>query len=172
LLFFDIPHRRRGISKNDWHNFPLTDILLFRLYLFIFNIIPNFYGFDSYINSKNLSQNKPVQKPDNKSNWGCTCFAAMGKKNGMTFGRNFDWRDCLPLILYCHPPKGYASFSVVDLEYLGYSRSNLPDKAQNNKSLLNSPFLPFDGINEKGVAIGMMALTKATGPNDLFLITC
>jgi len=53
---------------------------------------------------------------------------------------------------------------MVDLEYFGYSRSNLPDAAENREQLLEAPFMPFDGMNEKGVAIGMMAVPSARAP--------
>jgi hypothetical protein len=124
------------------------------------------YGFEDYINFKSLTRRTIFPEQDKKVNWGCTCFAAMGKNDGMTFGRNFDWSDCLPLILYCHPPNGFASISIVDLEYMGFNRNHLPENTADKKGLLRSPFLPFDGMNEKGVAIAMMAISNANGPYD------
>ncbi len=98
--------------------------------------------------------------------WGCTCFAAMGNTNATLLGRNFDWYDHIPLLLFADPPDGYASVSMVDLDYFGFNRNNLPDKAQNNRRLLDTPWLPFDGMNEMGVAIGMMAIPHAESPFD------
>jgi hypothetical protein len=100
------------------------------------------------------------------STWGCTCFAACGKSSDPQFGRNFDWHDCIPLLLFTNPPHGYASVSVVDLEYLGYSRTNLPDGEGDKAALLQAPWWPFDGMNEKGVSVGMMAVPSAQAPYE------
>jgi hypothetical protein len=98
--------------------------------------------------------------------WGCTCFSAMGDQNTRILGRNFDWHDCIPLVLYTRPPNAFASVSMVDLEYFGFNRENLPDNSVNQEQLLYTPYLPFDGMNEKGVAVGMMAISDARGPFD------
>jgi len=98
--------------------------------------------------------------------WACTCFAAMGNNNAAILGRNFDWYNHIPLLLFTDPPEGFASVSMVDLSYFGFTQSNLPDKAQNKQRLLETPWLPFDGMNEMGVAIGMMAIPHADAPSD------
>jgi hypothetical protein len=68
------------------------------------------------------------------------------------------------LLLFTDPPGGLASVSMVDLSYFGYSRENLPDFTPDRKTLLNTPWMPFDGVNERGVAIGMMAVPHALAP--------
>jgi hypothetical protein len=98
--------------------------------------------------------------------WGCTCFAAMGDTSPVYFGRNFDWNYCVPLILFTNPPGRYASVSVVDLEYFGYNSNNLPDDWNKRINLLGAFQLPFDGMNEMGVAVGMMAISSALPPFD------
>jgi len=60
---------------------------------------------------------------------------------------------------------------MVDLEYLGFTRNNLPDNPATNQRLNRSPYLPFDGMNEKGVAIGMMAIESASCNLDPLKIT-
>jgi hypothetical protein len=94
----------------------------------------------------------------------CTCFSAKTKHGNQILGRNFDWSDHPALLLYTDPPGRYASVSMVDISYLGYSKSDAPDK--NPGGLFRSPLLPFDGMNEKGLAIGMMALPTAQAPDD------
>ena len=96
--------------------------------------------------------------------WACTCFSAKTERGGQLLGRNFDWHDHPALLLFTNPPGRYASVSMVDISYLGYSRSESPDK--NPGRLLQSPLLPFDGINEQGLAVGMMAVPFADGPHD------
>jgi len=100
------------------------------------------------------------------SAWGCTCFVAYGNPADPQFGRNFDWRYCIPLLLFTNPPHGYASVSIVDLEYLGYNSTNLPDGGGDKSALLQVPWYPFDGMNEKGVTVGMMAVPTAQAPYD------
>jgi len=50
--------------------------------------------------------------------WGCSLFAAFGDGKEMFYGRNFDWRYSPALLLFTDPPEGYASVSMVDLDYL------------------------------------------------------
>jgi hypothetical protein len=90
------------------------------------------------------------------SSWACTCFS--------TKTENFDWSDHPALLLFTDPPNRYASVSMVDISYLGYSKSDAPDK--NPGGLFRSPLLPFDGMNEQGLVVGMMALPAAQAPDD------
>jgi len=96
--------------------------------------------------------------------WACTCFSAVTEQGGQLLGRNFDWSYHPALLLFTDPPGRYASVSMVDISYLGYTRSDAPDK--NPGGLLRSPRLPFDGMNEQGLAVGMMAVPTAQGPDD------
>jgi hypothetical protein len=96
--------------------------------------------------------------------WGCTTFAALNEEGEYLLGRNFDWYDHMALLLYTDPPHGYASVSMVDLGYLGFVPGDTSDS--NMRQLLRAPFWPFDGMNEKGVAVGMMAVPHAEGGND------
>ncbi len=94
--------------------------------------------------------------------WACSLFAAMGEPGGMLFGRNFDWDFSPALLLFTDPPDGYASVSMVDIAYLGYGEERafgLTDLPLSElTSLLDAPYLPFDGMNEAGLAVGMAAV--------------
>lgn len=103
--------------------------------------------------SKGLHQQSP---------WSCTCFSALNENGDELFGRNFDWYDHYALFLYTNPSGGYASVSMVDISYLGFSENNLPE--DNPDGLMGAPLIPFDGMNEHGLAIGMMALSNAEPP--------
>jgi hypothetical protein len=100
----------------------------------------------------------------NTSSWACTCFSTKTKQGNQLLGRNFDWGSHPALLLFTDPPGRHASVSMVDIFYLGYSKNDSPDK--NPGGLLRSPFLPFDGMNEQGLAVGMMAVPSANGPDD------
>ena len=103
-------------------------------------------------------------------NWGCSLFASLGDEENRLFGRNFDWRFSPALLLFTDPPDGYASVSMVDIEYLGFegelSRNLTGLPLEDRRALLDAPYLPFDGMNEKGLAIGMAAVPWQEMPVD------
>jgi hypothetical protein len=94
----------------------------------------------------------------------CTCFAGLSPDGEKVFGRNFDWYAHPALLLFTDPPHGYASVSMVDIHYLGYDDQGSP--ATGRAGLLLAPFLPFDGLNEAGLAVGMMAVPRARDADD------
>ncbi len=98
-----------------------------------------------------------ILEQKNKEKSACSCFSAMDEKGESIFGRNFDWNDHPALLVFTRPKKGYASVSMVDISYLGYDRNNLPTSSWINRiRLLAAPYIPFDGMNECGLAIGEM----------------
>jgi hypothetical protein len=100
------------------------------------------------------------------SPWACTTFAALGEGGDAILGRNFDWYYRGALLLFTNPPGGYASVSLVDLNALGY-REDVDDLLQGDRrGLLEAPYRPFDGMNEAGVAVGMMAVPHAEAAPD------
>jgi hypothetical protein len=102
--------------------------------------------------------------------WSCSLFAALGGGNSKLYGRNFDWEYSPALLLFTDPPGGYASVSMVDIAYLGVEdqalRSLADQPLAERQALLSAPFLPFDGMNEKGLVIGMAAVPGAEMPYD------
>jgi len=98
----------------------------------------------------------------NLTAWACSLFAALGDAENMLFGRNFDWEYSPAVLLFTNPPGGYASVSMVDIAYLGYGETeagkliDLP--IVERRALLDAPFLPFDGMNEHGLTVGMAAV--------------
>jgi hypothetical protein len=111
--------------------------------------------------------NLPFQ--DTGAAWACSLFAAMGDQDQKLYGRNFDWNFSPAVLLFTDPPDGYASVSMVDIAYLGFD-----NKAENlaelplakRQALLQAPYLPFDGMNEYGLAIGMAAVPESKMPHD------
>jgi hypothetical protein len=118
-----------------------------------------------------LSQPTPVSAQTSCDiTWGCSLFAALGDEADRLFGRNFDWHFSPALLLFTDPADGYASVSMVDIEYLGFEEErskNITDLSlEERRALLNAPSLPFDGMNEKGLAIGMAAVPAEDMPYD------
>ena len=93
---------------------------------------------------------------------GCTAFVTHNEAGEVLFGRNFDFTYSPSLQVYTEPRNGYASVSTVNLSFLGYSEDFLPSGLNAESFLvLAVPFLPFDGMNEKGVAIANLAVPVA-----------
>lgn len=92
--------------------------------------------------------------------WSCSLFTVLGEKKGMIYGRNFDWNYSPALLLFTDPPNGHASVSMVDIAYLRLPNvdnlCNLP--IGRRRALLGAPSIPFDGMNERGLTIGMAAV--------------
>ncbi len=109
--------------------------------------------------------------PTFNADWGCSLFAAFSDPENTLFGRNFDWEYSPAVLLFTDPVDGYASVSMVDIKYLGYGDE---EKAQGLKDsslpyrtfLLDAPYLPFDGMNETGLAVGMAAVPSGNMAAD------
>lgn len=103
-----------------------------------------------------------VERPGPILPWACSLIATLASDQGQVYGRNFDWQFSPALLLFTNPPGGYASVSMVDIAYLGFEGSqasaliDLP--LAERASLLEAPQLPFDGMNEHGLAVGMAAV--------------
>lgn len=108
------------------------------------------------------------QGVDGAPAWACSLFAALADENARLFGRNFDWQHSPALVLYADPTGGYASVSLVDLEYFGFAGPTAQGIAdlplEERAALLDTPLVPFDGMNERGLAIGMAAVNGTTMP--------
>lgn len=102
--------------------------------------------------------------------WACSLFAALGGPEPV-FGRNFDWENCPALVLFCRPQGGYASVSLVDVAFLFPAGSPAGRRLETlsleeRAPLLYAPAIPFDGMNERGLAVGMAAVPSASPPYD------
>jgi hypothetical protein len=87
--------------------------------------------------------------------FGCSLFSAHGDPADPVFGRNFDYDHQPALLLFTAPPDGHASVSMVDVSYLGLkSEADFTTEA-GRRALLKAPLLPFDGMNAKGLVVGM-----------------
>ncbi len=99
---------------------------------------------------------------DHDTDIGCSLFAAFGEGSNPLYGRNFDWDYSPILMLFTDPPDGYASVSMVALTFFGLEAADLKSTAGMSPAiqtiLLDTPALPFDGMNEYGLTIGMAAI--------------
>jgi hypothetical protein len=109
------------------------------------------------------------------SSWGCSLFAALGDEGARLYGRNFDWYYSPALLLFTDPPNGYAAAAMVDIAYL-FSEEELGEdlaalSLEERLALLHAPQMPFDGMNEYGLTVGIAAVPASEMPYDPALPT-
>lgn len=111
-----------------------------------------------------------AQTEISRFSWGCSLFAALGDAQNYLYGRNFDWHPSPALLLFVKPVDGYTSVSMVDIAYLGFegerAKNLLSLSAGEKQPLLESPSLPFDGMNEKGLVVGMASVPAGNMPDN------
>jgi choloylglycine hydrolase len=108
----------------------------------------------------------PTALPATK-NWACSLFFAMGNEERPLFGRNFDWQPSPALVLFTDPADAFATISMVDISYLGFEREDRKfESVEGRENLLQAPMIPFDGMNEHGLVVGMAAVEGAEVPVD------
>ncbi len=142
------------------------------------------YGFDDFLeigatNDKDIEEYvtkrllKGIPIKFNVTDSGCTAFVTRNENNDVIFARNFDFDYAPSLQLYTNPKNGYASVSTVNLSFAGYEKDKLPTKGVsfNNFLTLASPYLPFDGMNEKGLTVALLAVPEVQIKNDSSKIT-
>jgi len=130
-----------------------------------------------YLRAADLER-EPVPEPNDgqagatrgEKAWACSLFAAVAEPERAVFGRNFDWEYSPLLVLFLEPEEGYRSVMSVDIAYLVDEEAfGELDTApvEDLLPLLSAPFLPFDGMNEHGLAIGMASVDYECGyPSD------
>lgn len=137
------------------------------------------YGFDEFLETgadsdadieafvtKRLLKGLPIAL--NVSDAGCTAFVSQNEEGDIIYARNFDFVYAPFLQVYTDPDNGYASVSTVNLSFAGYGKDNLPSRgiSINNFLALAAPYLPFDGMNEKGVCIALLAVPEVQMTDD------
>ncbi len=93
----------------------------------------------------------------------CSTFNAETPEGEALFGRNFDLEFSPGMMVRTTPKDGYASISMVNLAFIGYGEDKLPEDFASSIVSLAAPFAPLDGVNEKGLAVGVLLIdTEAT----------
>ena len=113
-------------------------------------------GFYGDIDSRSVS--KIMEKIMDFGGFGCTTFNATTPSGDKLFARNYDYMDSPGLTVWTHPKDGYASVSTVSLYFLGYGGDFLPEDLLTSLLTLIAPYIPVDGMNEKGLSIGVLEL--------------
>lgn len=85
--------------------------------------------------------------------YGCSSFSATTSQGDHTFARNLDIEFAPIMVVKTYPKNGFSSISMVNLSALGFNARYAPETLSDKLLLLAAPYVPFDGMNEKGVAI-------------------
>ena len=102
-----------------------------------------------------------MQKLLGFTGFGCTTFNAATPSGDKLFARNYDYMDSPGMTVWTHPENGYASVSTVSLYFLGYGGAFLPEDLLTSLLTLVAPYIPVDGMNEKGLSVGVLELETA-----------
>ena len=89
---------------------------------------------------------------------GCSAFFCRNSSGAVILGKNLDWKQEPVLLLRTEPGTGYSSLSMVNLSFCDIFRLGSFEH-----SLLLSPYVPLDGINEEGLAVSMLSVQQAAG---------
>lgn len=116
------------------------------------------YGFGDFL-KRGISRSGAWHLDESSGpSWACTCFGALAKGGDVLLGRNFDWSHEATMLLFTDPSDGYASVSMVHGNWI-------------SEQPLQAPYWPFDGMNERGLAAGIMAVPDSTLPHDSAKVT-
>lgn len=132
------------------------------------------YGFDAFLEAGGASNSDEVARyisgyisrgfytyEVESAQSGCSTIAAATPEGAPVFGRNFDWTDCTAMVVTTAPPDGYRSVSTVNLDFLGYDENYQPDGVANSFLALGAPYVPLDGMNEKGLCVADLVIEDA-----------
>jgi predicted choloylglycine hydrolase len=112
-----------------------------------------------------LSGHVKGQRRWHKIDHACSTVAVRDDEGHMLFGRNFDWTHDPCLILRIHGTDGPSSINMVDLHYLQLGESQLEHLSLANRiRLLLAPYVPLDGMNDRGLAISCMTANESRLP--------
>lgn len=95
-----------------------------------------------------------------RPHFGCTTFNSINEEGEYIFSRNYDYMDSPGMLVRTNPENGYSSISCVSLYFLLYSQEYgfLPEDEFTSLLTLLAPYIPVDGMNEKGLSIGVLEL--------------
>lgn len=96
----------------------------------------------------------------------CSTFIAENPAGGYIFGRNLDNQQTDLAVIKTSPKDAYSSVSVVNLSFLGYNETYKPLKLFDKINILAVPYFPLDGVNEKGLAVGVLQLQAPPTQQD------
>ncbi len=110
----------------------------------------NYYEYTDFMNA-NLLKGVPKLYYDN---FQCSTFFAITPEGDYILARNLDTEIAIPFVLKTNSKNGLRTIGMANLQRLGWNNANLVSKF----TALAAPYYTFDGMNEKGVAIGALSV--------------
>lgn len=129
--------------------------------------ITNITGLQAFVADK-LYDRQPIYSPKMSFDAGCSAFAVTDDATGhYLMGRNYDFlhtdangndTEIAAIVVKTAPRGGKRSVSVVDGYWLGMNRRFYTDGKTDLSMLMAAPYAFMDGINEDGLAMGVLHL--------------
>lgn len=90
----------------------------------------------------------------------CSAFQAVTPEGDVIYGRNFDYDfdEGSAIVMRTRPRGAYRSLSLVSMDHVGLSGAQLSDGETDLSMLVAAPYAMMDGMNEKGLAVSVLAL--------------
>ena len=110
----------------------------------------------------------------NLEKYACSAFVTKTPDGRYLGGRSFGLGGTDTICVYTHPGDGYASISTVSTDMLNVGEGNAfsTTSLEGRAALLAAPYIPMDGMNEKGLFTALLDLDMGeshmnTGNRDL-----
>ena len=125
------------------------------------NQLTDIYSFlDIFLKIFNKTSPDKIENFKYNFSFACSAFNAYNSKNINLLGRNFDYSRSPALVIWTHPKNKYKSISFVSLNFTQKLLQTFAPKLNHLKDfILLAPFIPMDGINEKGLSMAVLQLS-------------
>ena len=96
----------------------------------------------------------------NLEKYACSAFVTKTPDGKYLGGRSFGLGGTDTICVYTHPGDGYASISTVSTDMLNVGEGNAfsTTSLEGRAALLAAPYIPMDGMNEKGLFTALLDL--------------
>lgn len=90
----------------------------------------------------------------------CSIISAAAPDGSHVWGRNFDWKGSVPIVVRCVPQDGYASISTCDFQNITAKPDAVPEGIANKMFAIAALYVPMDGINEVGLCVADLEVNE------------
>lgn len=94
----------------------------------------------------------------------CSTISATTADGTHLWGRNFDWKGSVPIIVKATPEDGYASISTSDFQNMTGNATTLPEGIANQMLAIAAWYVPMDGINSAGLCVADLEVNEGGMP--------
>ena len=96
---------------------------------------------------------------------GCSVLSAQGEDGVHLWGRNYDWKSSVPIIVRHIPKEGYTSLSTCDFQWITSNAKTLPEGMMNKMLAIAALYVPLDGVNEAGLCVADLEVNEGGMPD-------